>query len=518
MKNLPISTQTFKDLIEDNCLYVDKTKDIYKLLEGREKKFFFLSRPRRFGKSLLISTLEEIFLGNKELFKDLWIYDKYDFKKYPVIRIDFTAMVYADGIVGFKNSFFNKIKNIGLDYKIRLKSKDYKTAFQELIIKLSKIDKVVILIDEYDKPIVEYIEDSEIRNKMKDIIKDFYLVLKECDRYIKFAFLIGVSKFSKISLFSGLNNLIDLTLDPEYSTMLGYTQIELEYYFDDRIKLLAEKQNISVKDAKEDLKRWYNGYSWDGLNFVYNPFSILNVLKDKVINNYWFKSGTPTLLIKLIKDKDIDVRTLENFVASDALLDSFEIENINVPSLLFQTGYLTIKEIIEPNSPYREYILNYPNMEVKESLLNNILMGFANEDDSRIKINSLFKALNKNDLDGFFKFIFDIFTHIPNEIFMSDKERYYQTIIYLILTLIGVRIKVEIQTNIGRIDAVIETRDNIYIIEFKMNSVIQALNQINDNKYYESYLLSPKNIYLVGVSFDSNIRNIKDWHFEKLIR
>ncbi|MFN4152109.1 MAG: AAA family ATPase, partial [Candidatus Sericytochromatia bacterium] len=367
-----------------NMLYVDKTKDIYNLLSSGET-YYFLSRPRRFGKSLLISTLEEIFLGNKELFKDLYIYEKIEWKKYPIIRIDFTGLVYVEGIEGFKSSLLNELKNIGLRYKINLKEdKDYKLAFRELLEELSKINKVVILIDEYDKPIVEYIDDSEIRDNMRSIIKDFYIVLKESDKYIQFAFLTGVSKFSKISVFSGLNNLTDLTMDKNYSTMLGYTQDELEYYFEDRIKLLAEELEISFEEAKQELKKWYNGYSWDGKNFVYNPFSILNVLKDKMLNNYWFKSGTPTLLIKLIKEKEIDIEALENFEASDALLDSFEIDDIEVESLLFQTGYLTIKEIKNPKSPYRKYILNYPNTEVKESLLNNILRGISSSKNNQI--------------------------------------------------------------------------------------------------------------------------------------
>jgi hypothetical protein len=412
LKHLPIiGKQTFKDLIEGNMLYVDKTKDIYNLLSSGET-YYFLSRPRRFGKSLLISTLEEIFLGNKGLFKDLYIYDKIEWKKYPIIRIDFTGLVYVEGIEGFKRSFFNKIKNIGLEYQIDLRSSDYKTSFQELIEKLSKINKVVVLIDEYDKPIVEYIDDSEIRNSMRDIIKDFYIVLKESDKYIQFAFLTGVSKFSKISVFSGLNNLTDLTMDKNYSTMLGYTQDELEYYFEDRIKLLAEELETSFEEAKQELKKWYNGYSWDGKNFVYNPFSILNVLKDKMLNNYWFKSGTPTLLIKLIKEKEIDIEALENFEASDALLDSFEIDDIEVESLLFQTGYLTIKEIKNPKSPYRKYILNYPNTEVKESLLNNILRGISSSKNNEIKIDHIVEPIKKKySLDDLLEEVNEFNTH-----------------------------------------------------------------------------------------------------------
>ncbi|MBC7473126.1 MAG: ATP-binding protein [Candidatus Sericytochromatia bacterium] len=516
LKSLPLGIQTFSKIIESNNLYVDKTKDIYNIISSNESNFFFLSRPRRFGKSLLISTLDEIFSGNQELFKGLYIYDKIEWKKYPVIRIDFTGLVYVEGVKGFKDSFFNKIKNIGLNYQIELKSTDYKTAAQELIIELSKVDKVVILIDEYDKPIVEFIDNAEIRNQMKDIVKDFYLVIKESDKYIKFAFLTGVSKFSKISVFSGLNNLTDITLDKRFATITGYTEEELYYYFDDRIKLFAAIENITEHELKQVLREWYNGYSWDGKNFVYNPFSIMNVLSVQQINNYWFQSGTPTFLIKLIKDKNIDVKSLENIEMQKEALDSFEIENINVESLLFQTGYLTIKKIEEYSISDRIYILNYPNLEVRESLLRNILNSFLNSFNDDVLVGKLYRLLNKNNLDEFFRILKDIFSHIPAEIFMSDKEAYYHTIIYLILTLIGVRINVEVHTNKGRIDAVIETENNIYIIEFKMSSTKQALKQIEDKKYYESYLLSKKVIYLIGVSFSSKARNIKEYTIKEL--
>ncbi|MFN8578818.1 MAG: AAA family ATPase [Candidatus Sericytochromatia bacterium] len=449
----------------------------------------------------------------------IYIYDKIDWKKYPVIRIDFNALTYTHGSEGFERTLTNTIKDIFYKYSIEIKGNDYKELFKNLIIELSKIDKVVILIDEYDKPIVEVIEDIDLTKTNRLILKSFYETIKSCDEYIKFCFLTGVSKFSKVSVFSSLNNLTDLTLDKNFSTMLGYTQEELELYFDDRINELSKELEVNYQEAKDILKLWYNGYSWDGKNFVYNPFSILNVLKDKMINNYWFKSGTPTLLIKLIKEKEINVEGLQNFVASDALLDSFEIDNIRFESLLFQTGYLTIKEIKNPKSPHRKYILDYPNMEVEDSLLTSILVGISSYRNDQIVIDDLTEKIQENDLSGFFDiFKYRVFAEIPNEIFMSDKEKYYHTIIYLVLTLIGVRISVEISTNIGRIDAVIETNDNIYVFEFKMDSTKKALKQIEEKKYYEKYILKNKPIYLVGVSFDSKIRNIKDWKIQEVLK
>ncbi|MBC7474395.1 MAG: ATP-binding protein [Candidatus Sericytochromatia bacterium] len=517
MKKLPLGIQTFRKIIESDNLYVDKTKDIYNLLSSNESNFYFLSRPRRFGKSLLISTLEEIFLGNQELFKGLWIYDKIEWKKYPVIRIDFTGFTYSNGIDGFQKSFLAEVKTLYEKYNLEIKSNDYKKAFKELIKQISSKEKIVILIDEYDKPIVEFIENAEIRNIMKDIIKDFYLVIKESDQYIKFAFLTGVSKFSKISVFSGLNNLRDITLEKGFSTMLGYTEKELFIYFKEHIKATAKELKVTQKYLKDTLKTWYNGYSWDGKNFVYNPFSILSVLTVRQIDNYWFQSGTSTFLVKLIKEKNIDVKNLENIEASKSMLDSFEIEDIDVESLLFQTGYLTIKKIEEKNLGYKKYYLNYPNLEVKESFLNSILRSFSNnKKDSKILIGDLVEYIEQNNLEEFFNILKDVFTHIPSVIFMSDKEAYYHTIIYLILTLIGVRINVEVHTNKGRIDAVIETETHIYVFEFKMTNTNQAIKQIESKKYYESYLLSDKVIYLIGVSFDSNERNISKWSFKAL--
>ncbi|MFN8575790.1 MAG: AAA family ATPase [Candidatus Sericytochromatia bacterium] len=518
MKKLPVGIQTFKDIINANNLYVDKTKDIYNLVSMNDKTYFFLSRPRRFGKSLLISTLEEIFLGNQKYFKDLYIYDKIEWKKYPVIRIDFNALTYTEGTEGFKRTLTNHIKDTFNKYNIEVKGEDYKELFKNLIIELSNIDKVVILIDEYDKPITEVIEDIELTKTNRSILKSFYETIKSCDEYIKFCFLTGVSKFSKVSVFSSLNNLTDLTLDPRFPTLTGITEEELYRDFDEHIKSLAEKLNKTKEETKQVLKSWYNGYSWNGKDFVYNPFSILNVLSVQQINNYWFKSGTTTFLIKLIKEKNIDVKGLENFVASDEMLDSFEIENIKVESLLFQTGYLTIKSIITEDLGFSKYYLSYPNIEVKESFLNNILRNLSdNRTDSRIVVSELISSIINNDLDNFFDILkYNIFAQIPNEIFMSDKEAYYHTIIYLVLTLIGVRIKAEIQTNLGRIDAVIETNTHIYIFEFKMSSTKKALKQIEDKKYYEQYLLSNKEIVLIGVKFDTKSRNIKNWGLKSI--
>ncbi|MFN8576710.1 MAG: AAA family ATPase [Candidatus Sericytochromatia bacterium] len=522
MKKLPLGKQTFKDLIEENNLYIDKTKDIYNLLNDNGK-YFFLSRPRRFGKSLFITTLEEIFLGNQELFKGLYIYDKIEWQKYPVIRLDFNALNYTHGSEGFERNLVNTVKDIFNKYEIILKGEDYKELFKNLIIELSKISKVVILIDEYDKPITEVIEEIGIAKKNRIILKSFYEIIKSCDEYIKFVFITGISKFSKTSVFSSLNNLKDITLNKKYSTMLGYTEEELELYFKDRVNELAVELEVTYQETKDILKLWYNGYSWNAKNFVYNPFSILSVLDDKKINNYWFNTGTPTFLIKLIKDFNLNLIKLEQIKLNEYNFESYDIDNINLYSLLFQTGYLTIKETIRNDYEY-EYVLSYPNKEVKDSMLNNLLNDYAYQqltDD--ISINEMVRKLRANDLEGLMNIFKSIFGTIAvkmqpdKKVSLYERELYYHTIFYLIFRLIGSKIKAEFSTSKGFIDAVAETNTHVYIFEFKMSNSEIALNQIRTKNYYESFLSSNKEIVLIGVSFDSENKNIKDWKFQSVV-
>lgn len=404
--------------------------------------------------------------------------------------------------------------------------------FNELIEKLSIIDKLVILIDEYDKPIIEHVDNLEIANEMRNILKEFYTVLKSSESNIKFCFLTGVSKFSKVSIFSGLNNLRDITLEEKFSTITGYTENQLFTYFKEYIEVTADKLNVSADELKQALKNWYNGYSWDGINFVYNPYSILSIFVSQQINNYWFSSGTPTFLLKLIREYDIDVKELENYETGVDILDSFEIDKINVQSLLFQTGYLTIKKIIQYSITDRVYILDYPNMEVKESLLRNILNDLTNPTkDNEVLIGKLVRSILKNNIEDFFKELQTLFASIPSHIFIKDKEAYYHTIIYLVLTLMGVRINVEtyintsLLTNHGRIDtstslsasAVIENETHIYILEFKLGTAEVALKQIEEMKYHEKYLSLNKAITLLGIGFDKKKRNIKN-HLIKNIK
>jgi len=279
MKKLPIGIQDFSEIIKNSYLYIDKTEYVYRLLQG---KYYFLSRPRRFGKSLLISTLRELFSGNKDLFNGLWIYDKIEWKKYPVIHISFANIGFQDGL---ENAIESELHNIAKEYQIELTQTYHNQMFRELIEKLAKTAQVVILIDEYDKPIIEYIDDIPKADANRKILRDFYSILKDSDAYIRFLFMTGVSKFSKISIFSELNNLDDITIDERFSTMLGYTQGELIKYFEKHLILLKDKY-LKNPNIEGEIKKWYNGYSWDGQNYVYNPFSILNLFSGLSFQNF----------------------------------------------------------------------------------------------------------------------------------------------------------------------------------------------------------------------------------------
>jgi hypothetical protein len=516
MKDLPVGFQVFSDIIKGNYLYVDKTKEIYNLFAERGK-YYFLSRPRRFGKSLLVSTLKEIFSGNKELFKDLWIYDKIDWETYPVIYIDFLGLNYAtkDELIDTLNYLINQN---AANHEVDLKEKGYDKRFRELIIKLSHKNKVVALVDEYDKPIIDFVEKQEIVLQNRDILKNFYSTLKGLEEYMRFVFITGVSKFSKVAIFSDLNNLNDITMDKKYAAMLGYTHSELLKYFGDRLDALAGKEK--KYEWVEDIRTWYNGYSWDGKNFLYNPFSILNFFQKEEFGNYWFESGSPLFLVKLIEKNDIDLPQLENYKAGQEIFSSFDIQHMHVTSLLFQTGYLTIKEIIPADRRKRFYILSYPNLEVKEAFLVYLLGDFSPRlaDKVSVIIDDLITNLKSGNMDRFFDIIRSIFAQIPYDIFIANREAYYQTVIYLILKLMGIDIDCEPETNLGRVDADIQLDNDIYIMEFKLGTAKEALAQIKEKKYYEKHLDSLKTIKLIGVGFDSENRNISDYEIETLER
>jgi len=368
MKKLPVGIQAFKTIINDDYIYVDKTKMIYQLINKTMGKSFFLSRPRRFGKSLLVSTLKELFLGNRKLFKDLWI-DSSDFQwdKHPVIFLDFSNIGHKTSEQLEKNLSW-QLEQIGEEYKANLTTAPYiESKLQLLITQLAKINKVVILIDEYDKPLLDHISNSEEAVKQQAILRSFYSVIKSMDEHTEFVFLTGVTKFSKTSVFSGLNNLTDLTTLPEMGSLLGYSQEEVNKYFDLYINAIAVNKNQNIESIKADMRSWYNGYQFSQEPVkVYNPFSVLSYLSTQRLSNYWFETGTPYFLINLIKINNYPIQDIQNSKLNVLDLDSLEIDRIKLIPLLFQTGYLTIKSYDEAT---RNFTLDYPNEETKEAFL-----------------------------------------------------------------------------------------------------------------------------------------------------
>jgi len=509
MKKLPIGIQTFKNLIEDGCYYVDKTPFIKRLVD--EGKVYFLSRPRRFGKSLFLSTLKEAFQGSRDLFKGLFLYSNWDWDNvYPVIHISFGSGVFSTP-EKLETSIDEILKDNEKIYSIPLTYQSPNGRFKQLIEGLYEKykAKVVVLVDEYDKPILDVIENKDVARANREILKNFYTVLKDADPYIKFVFLTGVSKFSKVSIFSGLNQLNDITLDQKYATVCGYTEEDLYTVFADRIGEFDINQ----------LREWYNGYSWLGQK-VYNPFDVLLLFDKKDFRPYWFETGTPAFLIKLIIENNYCISKFEDVQITDKILESFDIDTIQIENLLFQTGYLTIQE------RYKEfdeniYRLTYPNREVKVSFNSHFLgTTLYNHNTEELRI-SFRKFLIQKEFEKVKNVIQSLFASLPHIWVskISSYEGFYVSVMYALLSSSGFKMIPEDMTNTGRIDCSILYNDIIYILEFKVVDEAKkgiALQQIKEKKYYEKYLHQYSEVYLIGIEFSKINKNITGFEVEKI--
>jgi Holliday junction resolvase-like predicted endonuclease len=514
MKKLPIGIQDYKEIIEGNYIYVDKTKYIFDLIDSG--KYYFLSRPRRFGKSLTISTLYYIFKGEKELFKDTYIYDKWEFKEYPIIKLDMSDNVLKN-LESFLKSLDNNIEKIYREYGITSDIDDVSMKFGNLIEFLNKKynEKVVILIDEYESPILEHINNKKEAEKIRGYLREFYKKVKTKDEYIKFVFITGITKFTKTGVFSALNNLNDISLDNDYSQMLGYTQEELEYYFDEYIKETAEKLEITKNELLQEMKKYYNGFSFDGEHFVYNPFSILKFFQKKKFQNYWFESGSPSFIYEYVKGRKIEYEDLVKYTVNSLDFTTREIEDANANIFFAQAGYLTFKGK-EKYGLEEEYILDYPNLEVKNSFSKLILEANYNLENDKLKeLNkTIWKLLSKNKIDELIEEIKRIISAIPYNLH-QNRESYYHSLIYTILASAGLNATAEELTNLGRIDLVLEHNDKIYLFEIKLDkSAKESIDQIKEKKYYEKY----KNyeVYIIGININSEKRNIDEYIIEKI--
>jgi hypothetical protein len=506
MKKLPIGIQTFEIMAAEGYVYVDKTKHIYDLItRGR---YYFLSRPRRFGKSLLISTLKDIFLGNKDLFKDLWIYtSSYDWSKHPVIHLDFSEVAHATSEQLAADLSWNLdilAKEYGLDTTSAPSAQAKLKMLVRYLAKKHIPHRVVILIDEYDYPILNHLHNTEVAKAHQALLRSFYAAIKSLNAYLEFVFVTGVSKFSRTSIFSGLNNLKDITNTSQGASLLGYTEEELAYYFKDHIQNIAKKQKSSFDKIIEQMQSWYNGYrfSREPLN-VYNPYSVLLYLDSGFIENYWFETGTPSFLISILRNKRSSLKNITQGRVSVSSLGTFSIENIPLITLLFQTGYLTIKDY-KPKT--RKYKLGMPNKEVELSFEKNLLSAFTylDEPDVESTLEQIREALEHNRIQEFCIQLKSLFANIPYQLHLEE-EKYYHSLFQFMGSLLGMDAQSEVSTNRGRIDLTLITKKYIYLFEFKFNQdAAKALRQIESKKYYEKYLGQEKRIILVGISFNRN--------------
>ncbi|UTC75051.1 ATP-binding protein [Treponema sp. OMZ 792] len=533
-RKIPIGIQSFEDLRRKQFLYVDKTLYAFKL--ANLGKVYFLSRPRRFGKSLFLSTLRSYFLGQKELFKDLYI-EKAEEKRaeiekteawveYPVLYLDFNIGKYDEphSLKSHLNLALSQFEEIyGANKQEEEPAQRFAGVIKRAYEKTGR--QAVILVDEYDKPLLQTMSINEALNEeYRNTLKAFYSVIKTCDQYIRFAFLTGVTKFSKISIFSDLNNLQDISMLNDYAEICGLTQGEIENTFQPEIERLTNNTKNSYDKMLEELKKRYDGYKFSVLGeSVYNPFSILNTLSSGELKNYWFATGTPTFLVNYLKDAYYNVPDLDGGVEiNEAGIDLYRADAKDPLPILFQSGYLTIKEYIEAADIYR---LGFPNDEVRYGFLENLVPAYSSlrPYETASSVWRFAEDIRAGNVDEFMERMQAIIAGVPYDNLPKDKlklrEQNYQTAVYLIFKLMGQFVQTEIHCAKGRADCIVHTRDTIYIFEFKLMSAgtaEDAIAQIKEKGYAEQFKAEGKKIILIGSSFDEEERTIGEWKTESL--
>ena len=515
---LPIGIQDFEDLRTRGCIYVDKTDLIYKL--ATEGKPYFLSRPRRFGKSLLLSTMEAYFLGKKELFKGLAIETlEKEWIEYPVLKISFGRGTYEtkDKLLSIIDAILNENEN---QFGIEKTSDNPAVRFSNLIKTVSNQTgkKVVILIDEYDKPILDALyTEFEEQNRLE--LRSFYSPLKDSDKYIRFLFITGITKVSHVNIFSGLNQLNDISLNQDFSTICGVSETELENYFLPEIQALAEKQGLSVAETKNKLAEMYDGYHFayesEG---IYNPFCLLKCFYEKMFGSYWFESGTPSFLAEKLKNKTLELEHLINGrIATENQFKNYDPDSKNMLAVVYQSGYLTIKDF---EKEMRFYTLDFPNREVEQGFLDVLLQKFVSVpyDDVGLEINNLRIALKNCNIDKVLSIIKAAIADLPTVVKKNICENYYESVTHLMFRMTGMRVVSELQSVAGRSDVVVATKDSVFIFELKMDKgrsfeevAEDALKQIDANGYSDRFAVSGKKMLKVGVVFSSEGKGMVGW-------
>jgi hypothetical protein len=521
---LPIGMQDFAYIRERGACYVDKTARIHQLITSSGKTYF-LSRPRRFGKSLLCSTLGAIFEGKRELFAEiagrpaLAINSiEWEWKQYPIIRLDLNIGNYKDGVDVLKAVLHNTLDNIARSYGLELRGQFAHIEFLNLILDLHERfkERVIVIIDEYDKPLLSTIDEPEIRVKMREELKGFYSVLKSSDADLRFVLLTGVTKFSQVSICSDLNHLIDLTLDPDYADLCGITEEEIKQNFEPEIAAILEKTGRDREGYLKHLRMYYNGYRFSENQLtVYNSFGLLNHLKDGKFLPYWYETGTPTFLVNLIAKQKINIVDLSNMTIEYGDFRKYDIENMDAVVVLYQSGYLTISDYDENRA---RFTLDFPNVEVRSSFARTLLKQYLRvpQDRSNALFIKLPDALESGDIQKAMDTLCQFLAAVPYEL-PKETENYYETATYLIFSMLGLNCRPEVHISNGRIDTLVETANFVYCFEFKLDkSADEAMEQINKKDYLLPWKGSGKKLFKVGVDFDREKRNIGEWKCDSI--
>jgi PAS domain-containing protein len=519
-RKLPVGIQDFARIREEGFVYVDKTARIYQLASEAAGPVF-LSRPRRFGKSLLCSTLGALFEGRQELFDGIagrpplavnsleWTW-----KQHPVIRLDLNPGDYAVGRERLDARLHGVLSETARYAGLPLRGEVAAEQFYGIIRDLAEQagQKAVVIIDEYDKPLLSTIDKPVLYEEMRNALKSFYGVLKSSDAYLQFVFLTGVTKFSQASVFSELNNLTDISMNPKFCDICGITQEELERDFADEIAATIDQKGISRQSYLERVKHFYNGYRFsEKPETVYNPFGLLNHFNEQgKFNAWWFATATPNFLVKLIENQKIDILNLENKTLTSMSFQKFNVDNMDAVAVLYQSGYLTI---VDYSEEFNQYTLDYPNEEVRASFADALLEQYVKAPQEDINSLALILpgAFARGDIEAVMQALPPFFASIPYDIQLKD-EKYYQTIVHLIFRMLGLQCRSEVRIAAGRIDTLVETAEYVYCFEFKLHGTAEdALEQMDRKDYLLPWTGSGKRLFKIGVSFDYEKRNIHEW-------
>ena len=514
LKRLPVGIQTYEKLVNNNCLYVDKTEYIYKMINLGS--YIFLSRPRRFGKSLLVSTLQAYFEGKKHLFKGLFIDTvEKDWTEYPVLKFSMASAkhVDTDRLNRYLSSMLEREEE---KWNITSPKQDANDRLLDLILTAYEQTgkRVVVLIDEYDAPLLDVAHETVKLDELRQIMRNFYSPLKDCDPYLKFVFLTGITKFSQLSIFSELNNLKNISMDPAFATICGISEDEIKTQMADYLDDFAKAQEISQEEAMEELKKQYDGYhfSWPSPD-IFNPFSLLNAFQDRMLKSYWFESGTPTFLIEMMRKFNVIPSMLK---PSNVMASGFDAPTENMSSimpLLYQSGYMTIKDY---NSKANLYTLDIPNNEIRIGLMESLLPNYIAIDTYKgvSTVAEMYLALLNDDLNEMLRLLQEYLLTIP-QCDNTNYEGHYQQMLYVIFSLLGRYVDVEVRTPRGRVDMVMNSGKALYLFELKLNkSAEAAMNQINLKNYPSRFALTGLPIIKVGINFNSETHTIEDWVIE----